>query len=82
MMGDRDRAREAGINDFMLKPLHNDSLKQIMERFLDPGRTGDFCERHSVDSFKPRKGAESLEASPGEPFGLEPPAMGGDGSGW
>lgn len=56
MRGDRDRAREVGMNDFTLKPLHNDTLKQIMETLLDPNaKKKDFCEDSSLQSFIPRK---------------------------
>lgn len=68
MVGDRDRAREAGMNDFTLKPLHNDTLKQIMESLLDPEATvKDFCEDYSMQSFAPRlRGAAAPVTSPNE----------------
>ncbi|KAH8154713.1 uncharacterized protein LAJ45_01244 [Morchella importuna] len=54
MAGDRDRAREAGMNDFTLKPLNNESLREIIERFLEKEAAKDFHEDFSVQSFLPR----------------------------
>lgn len=39
MAGDRSRAKDAGANYFTLKPLHNDKLKKLVERFLEVGRS-------------------------------------------
>jgi FixJ family two-component response regulator len=54
MAGDRDRAREAGMNDFTLKPLNNDSLRETIERFLEKEAAKNFHEDFSVQSFLPR----------------------------
>lgn len=66
MMGDRDRAIEAGMNDFTLKPLHNDTLRQILERFLNTETaTGDFCGMDSMQSFEPHVNGVSTPTTPG-----------------
>lgn len=54
MAGDRDRAREAGMNDFTLKPLNNESLRETIERFLEKEAAKNFHEDFSVQSFLPR----------------------------
>lgn len=66
MMGDRDRAIEVGMNDFTLKPLHNDTLRQILEKFLSAeAATGDFCEKGYMQSFEPRVEEVGAPATPG-----------------
>lgn len=66
MVGDRDRAIEAGMNDFTLKPLHNDTLRQILERFLNTeATTGDFCRIDSMRSFEPHMKEGSTPTTPG-----------------
>ena len=42
MAGDRERCRDAGMNDYMPKPLGMDSLLAMLERWL-PGRTSRPC---------------------------------------
>lgn len=66
MIGDRDRAIEVGMNDFTLKPLHNDTLKQILERFLSvEAATEGFCEKGYTQSFEPRVKEVSAPTTPG-----------------
>lgn len=66
MIGDRDRAKEAGMNDFTLKPLHNDTLRQILERFLDKEAVAeDFCDVSSIQSFEPREKEDSTPTTLG-----------------
>lgn len=70
MMGDRDRAKEAGMNDFTLKPLHNDALRQILERFLNTETAAkDFSEDCSTQSFEPRVGWTTPTTPGGTPTG-------------
>ena len=41
--GDRERCLEAGMNDYLSKPLHLESLEDVLRRFLpraDPGEAG------------------------------------------
>lgn len=68
MMGDRDRAKEAGMNDFTLKPLHDDALRQILERFLNTETAvEDFGEDCFTQSFEPRLGWIT-PTTPGDAF--------------
>lgn len=66
MIGDRDRAIEVGMNDFTLKPLHNDTLRQILERFLNAeAATENFCEKDHMQSFEPRVEEVGTPTTPG-----------------
>lgn len=65
MMGDRDRAKEAGMNDFTLKPLNNDTLRQILERFLNTETAVEnFYEDCSTQLFEPRRKELSTPTTP------------------